>query len=263
MTTARTDHGITTTPPEQQEEDRPRREDAPASAAQPPNVRSLLPWKGKATRTDKALLFAILGLVAVMLAMWPLRPFLIASHPVLLAFATGSKAAVGAAAAYARIGEIPLWLAVLAGTVGMAKFDWLFWWTGRQWGRGIVDMFAQGETAQRLADKAQHMNPWFIRVAVVFAFVPGVPGALVFALAGWTGMRLVTFMALDVLGSLIITGVVAGVGYGLGQYAVDVIIAIDDKALWVSLGIVVVMAWVSGYKAQRKAARSASAADAE
>ncbi len=65
----------------------------------------------------------------------PLKPFLLASHPVLLAFLTGDRTATGAAAAFARIGEAPLWL-VVAGAVGMVKLDRLTWWTGRQWGSG-------------------------------------------------------------------------------------------------------------------------------
>ncbi|PSL00214.1 membrane protein DedA with SNARE-associated domain [Murinocardiopsis flavida] len=229
----------------------------PASIGQPD--RPYLPWRGKATRTDKALLGAILGVLALMLVLWPLRPYLIASHPVLLAFVTGSKAAVGAAAAYARIGEVPLWLAVLAGTVGMSKFDWLFWWTGRQWGRGIVNMFAQGERARKLAEKTRHMNPWFIRTGVVLAVLPGVPSALVYALAGWTGMRPATFIVLNVLGSLLMAGLVAGIGYGLGQAAVDLVIAIDDKAIWISIGIVTAISVASSYKAQRAAARKKAA----
>ena len=70
-----------------------------------------------------------------------LTPFLIATHPVLLEFANGSLAAVGAAAAFARVGEIPLWLVIVAGAVGMAKFDWMTWWAGRRWGRGMLAFF--------------------------------------------------------------------------------------------------------------------------
>ena len=40
------------------------------------------------------------------------------------------------------------------------------------------------------------------------------------AVAGWTGMRLVTFLILDAIGSLAWAGMLAGLGYALGHRAV-------------------------------------------
>ncbi|GAA1086872.1 hypothetical protein GCM10009605_26050 [Nocardiopsis composta] len=258
MTTARTDQDAHGDLPEKQGGPEAPEDGAPAQ----PTLRDVLPWKGKATTTDKALLGSILGIFALMMVLLPLRPYLIASNPVLLEFLTGSKAAIGSAAAFARIGEIPLWLAVFAGTVGMAKFDWLFWWTGRQWGRGIVDLFASGDRAKRFAARAQELNPWILRFGVLAAVLPGVPSALVYALAGWTGMRLVTFLVLDVVGALAMTGLVAGLGYGLGQHAVDVVLLVDKYALWVSLAIIIGIAVLSSVRESRRAARKAAAGEA-
>jgi hypothetical protein len=50
--------------------------------------RRYVPWQGPATRVDVALMGAILGVVGLGLAIRPLKPFLVASHPVLLAFVT-------------------------------------------------------------------------------------------------------------------------------------------------------------------------------
>ncbi len=220
-------------------------------------LRKIKPWgPGAASRTDKALMLAILGVTVFGMAMWPARPFLLGSNPVLLEFLTGSKAAVGAGAAFARVGEVSLALVVFAGVVGMIKFDWLFWWAGRQWGRGIVNLFAQTERSQRFAEKIRTTNPWWIRLAVVFAFVPGVPAGLVYALAGWTGMRLTVFMVLNAVGSLIIAGIVAGLGYALGQYAVDAVMAIDQYAIWISVGLALVVAFVAQREANAKQRRS-------
>jgi membrane protein DedA with SNARE-associated domain len=226
-----------------------------ATAAPPADWREVLPWEGKASFTDKALMWAIAGVMVLLLALLPFRPYMIASSPVVLEFLTGSKAAIGAAAAFARIGEIPLWLVVFAGTVGMAKFDFLFWWTGRQWGHRIVRLFAPGDKAQRFAEWAQRSNPWLIRAAVLCAGLPGIPSALVYALAGTMGMRLVTFLVLNLLGSAAITGLVAGLGYGLGQHAVDVVLLIDEYALWVSLAIIFVIAMTPTFKAVRASQR--------
>ena len=103
---------------------------------------------------------AILGVVALGLLLRPLKPFLLASHPVALEFLTGDLTAIEAAAAFARIGEAPLWLVVVAGAAGMVKFDWLTWWAGRQWGGGIIRLFTTSERAQHFAGRAAELNPW-------------------------------------------------------------------------------------------------------
>ncbi|WP_433158447.1 DedA family protein [Kribbella sp. CA-247076] len=216
--------------------------------ARPHRWRRYVPWQGRATRVDLALMGAILLVVAFGVALRPVKPFLIASHPVLLAFLTGDLTAIGAAAAYARIGEAQLSLVVLAGATGMTKFDWLTWWTGRQWGGGIVRMFTTSERTQRFAARATELNPWIIRVAVVLAVLPGVPTAVVYAMAGWAGMRLTTFLLLDLVGTLAMTALVAGLGYHLGQQAVDVVLLIDRYAAAVSLTLIATAALVPWVK---------------
>ena len=200
--------------------------------------RRYVPWQQPATGADKVLMGAILATVAVGLVLRPLKPFLLASHPVLLEFLAGDLTTIGAAAAFARIGEAPLWLVVVGGVVGMMKLDWLTWWAGRQWGRGIIRMFTTSRRAQRLALRAAELNPWIVRGAVVVAGLPGIPTALVYAAAGWAGMRLTTFLLLDLLGTLTMTGLVVGLGYGLGQEAVDLVLLVDRYASVVSLSMI-------------------------
>jgi membrane protein DedA with SNARE-associated domain len=200
--------------------------------------RPWVPWQGRASGVDKALLAAILAVVAFGIVLRPLQPFLIASHPVLLGFLSGDMAAVGAAAAFARIGEVPLWLVVVAGATGMIKYDWLTWWAGRQWGQGIIRMFTTSHRALQWAQRARDADPRIVRVAVVLAMLPGVPTAVVYALAGWAGMKLTTFLLLDLVGALAMTGLVGGVGYGLGQHAVDAVLLIDRYASAVSLTLI-------------------------
>ena len=204
------------------------------------DFRRYVPWQGPATRTDVTLIGAILGVVGLGLAIRPLKPFLIASHPVLLEFATGDLVAIGAAAAFARIDQAPLWVVIAAGAIGMVKFDWLTWWAGRQWGAGIIRIFTTSEQAQRLAAKATEWNPWILRLAVVIAVLPGIPTAVVYAVAGWSRMRLATFLLLDFVGAVLMTALVAGLGYSLGQRAVDVVLQIDRYASAVSLTMIVV-----------------------
>ncbi|WP_116247697.1 DedA family protein [Nocardiopsis sp. FIRDI 009] len=224
-------------------------------------LRAMKPWKGRATRQDKVLLACAIGIPAFFLALTPVKPLLIADHPIGLAFLTGSNAAVGAAAAFARIGEIPLWLVVVAGVVGKVKVDWLFWWLGRRWGRGFIDLLAQGERARRFADRAHDLNPWIIRFALTLSYLPGVPAALIHVTAGWTGMRLRTFFLFDALGALLLTAVVTAVGHASGQTGVDVILLVDRYALWLTFAIIFVMAFYPVFRQQRaeKARRRAAA----
>ena len=221
--------------------------------------RRFTPWQGPPTRVDVALMGAILAVVALGLVLRPLKPFLLASHPVALEFLTGDLTAIGAAAAFARIGEAPLWLVVVAGAAGMVKFDWLTWWTGRQWGGGIIRIFTTSERAQRFAARATELNPWIVRAAVVLAVLPGVPSAVVYAMAGWARMRLATFLLLDLAGALLMTGLVAGLGYGLGQRAVDLVLLVDRYASVVSLTMIAVAAVVPLVKRWIRRVRRAGA----
>jgi membrane protein DedA with SNARE-associated domain len=202
--------------------------------------RRFVPWQGPATRTDMALMGAVLGLVALGFVLRPLKPFLLASHPVTLAFLTGDLTAIGAAAAFARIGQAPIELVILAGAAGMVKFDWLAWWMGRQWGAGIVRMLTVSEHAQRFAGRATQLHPKILLAAVVLAALPGIPSAVIYVMAGWARMRLTVFLLLDLVGALLMSGLVGGLGYGLGQRAVDVVLLVDRYASLVSLSMIAV-----------------------
>lgn len=213
------------------------------------------PWRGRATRTDIGLMGAFVGVLLLGFAIKPIKPFLLASHPVELEILTGDQLVIGAAAAFARIGEVPLWLVVVAGAIGMAKFDWLTWWAGRQWGEGIIQMFTTRERARRYAERATRLNPWIVRIAVVAAVLPGIPAPIVYAIAGMAGMRLATFLILNVVGALFITSLVAGLGYGFGQSAVDMVLLIDRYALLASLtliGTTFLVPWLRGRLRSRR-----------
>ncbi|WP_197522435.1 DedA family protein [Occultella aeris] len=223
----------------------------------PLSWRLWVPWRGRPAAADWQLLAAIGAVVVFGFGMRAIRPFLIASNPVLLEFLNGGPAEIGAAAAFARIGEVPLWLVVVAGTLGIVKFDWLTWWAGRRWGPGLIGYFTTRERADRLTERAGRVNPWLLRLALVAAPLPGVPGVIMTMLAGWTGMRLGTFLALDALGALVTTALVAGLGYALGQGAVEIVLLIERQAIWVTLGLIAVTFAVPMVKRalRRRAAR--------
>jgi membrane protein DedA with SNARE-associated domain len=209
-----------------------------------------VPWEGHARRDDLVCWYALAGMAVFYTAMWPLRPILIGSNPVLLGILTGAKESIIAAGAFAGVGSVPLVLVVAAAMLGMMKFDAIVWWAGTLWGTGIVEKFARrSKIATRFAGKADSLGPWTMWPAVAMAPWTPIPSSLIYAAAGWTGMRLRTFLVLDGIGSLIRAGVYAGVGFAIGQPAVDLAETISANGIWVSLGIVVVM--VAGQVARR------------
>lgn len=215
-------------------------------------LRKVAPWDGPMRRSDWFLIIATLAVVVLNLASMPFRPLLLASYPVALAAVTGSLSAVGAGAAFARIGETDLWLVAAAGVFGMIKFDWLFWLAGRRWGAKIIELWAPGAGAKRFVERVRSAPRWVLPLAVVAAALPGVPAPAVFALAGMGRVRLLPFMAFNAIGAALIAGLVAGLGYGIGQHAVDVVLAVDEYALWITLGIVVVISIRAGIKGQKE-----------
>lgn len=235
MRIARPGHGRGSTRDLRAEPTHPGADQAPGKAR-----RRLVPWTGRARMADRILLGAILGVIALGIALRPAKPFLIAENPVLLEFLSGDLVVVGAAAAFARIGEAPLWLVVIAGALGMVKFDVLTWWAGRRWGKGIIGMLSTPGQAESWSRRLGQTRPWVRGIAVAMAMLPGVPTAVVFALAGWSGMRLITFLLLDLAGALAMTGVLAGLGYSLGQHAVDLVLLVDQHASKVSLALIAV-----------------------
>ena len=216
------------------------------------SLRKVAPWDGPMRGGDWFLIIATVVIVALNLASMPFRPLLIASYPVALAAVTGSLSAIGAGAAFARIGEADLWLVIAAGVFGMIKFDWLFWLAGRRWGAKIIELWAPGAAAKRFVERVRSAPRWVLPIAVVAAALPGVPAPAVYALAGMGRMRLLPFMVLNALGAALVAGLVAGLGYGIGQHAVDVVLAVDKYALWITLALVVVVSVQASMKAQKE-----------
>ncbi|WP_223768468.1 hypothetical protein [Streptomyces huiliensis] len=210
-----------------------------------------LPWGGAPSSRDLFCWYGLWFVFAYSLAMWPLKPWLIGTNPVLLEVLTGKQSAITIAGAFARVGEAPLALAVAAGILGMMKFAWLFWLAGRLWGGNIVRLLAGGSRTDSaetgtpspggirgLLTRDAPASRWVVGAAVVLAPLPLVPDALAFASAGWLGLSLPAFLLLDLAGAAAWTGLFTGLGYAIGEPAVDVAETISDHAVWISLLVV-------------------------
>jgi membrane protein DedA with SNARE-associated domain len=71
-------------------------------------------------------------------------------------------------------------------------------------------------------------------------------------------MRLVTFLILDLIGAVLWAGLLAGLGYALGQHAVHAARTVSHYSLWFTIGIVA-LSVLFILRAQRRAAVAAPA----
>ena len=211
-------------------------------------------------RADRIIVAGMVAAGVYSLALLPLFPVLGASHPALLELLRGSPAAIVNMGARARIGETSFILAVVLAVPTVMMFDWVFWWAGRRWGDRVFLWLLGGATprSRRRLARMRGFERRFGPFAVVLANLLPVPSALIYAAVGDGGMRLGVFLALDLAGTLLWTGLLATLGYELGRGAVDVTNAISHYSLWVTLGLVAVVIFVQGRRG-RAAARSGAA----
>jgi membrane-associated protein len=203
-------------------------------------------------RADRIIVagIAVAGLYG--LALLPLIPLLGSSHPALLELVRGSTASIINMGARARVGETSFVLAVLLGVPSVMMFDWLFWWAGRRWGdRVFIWLLGRDdEKAKRRLTRLHWYERRFGPLAVVLAPVLPIPSALVYAAVGDGGMRLAIFLVLDLTGTVLWAGLLATLGYQLGQSAVDVSDAIAHYSLWATLALVAAVITVQAVRAR-------------
>src|SRR5262245_15653811 len=197
-----------------------------------------LPWHGKPRAAD---ILCWLGIVLSGLFYWlllPIRVSLIGTHPVVAELLNGSTESIISAAAFARAGDGTVALVLLAAIPGLMKFDPLFWWAGRLWGERFIMALLGNRRGTKHMTRVQRAGRKFTWPAVVISSFLPIPRAIIFALAGWAGMKLVTFLILDLIGALMWAGMLAGLGYTLGHYAVDAAKTISHYSWWFTIGIV-------------------------
>jgi len=218
------------------------------------------PWAGRPRRAD-ILCWAGITLSGIFYyALLPFRASLVGTHPVLLELLNGSTEGIVAAAAFARVGHGSLVVVLLAAIPGLMKFDPLYWWAGRLWGERVIALLSgRRNRGARYMGRVQRWGRKFTWPAVVISpFLP-IPNAIIYVIAGWAGMRLVTFIILDIIGSLLWAGTLAGLGYELGHHAVVVAQTISHYGLWISLALVALIV-VSQVRSQRRLMRVAGQA---
>ncbi|GAB2483272.1 hypothetical protein GCM10027030_16820 [Luteococcus sediminum] len=217
-----------------------------------------LPWKHEPGRADKACMawIAFMGLFG--LAMLPLRGWLLGLNPPLLVALTGSRSGTAAMGALASQGLAPHWWFYLAlGSLMSIKFDWVFWWAGKLWGRGMIEVWA-GQS-KRAAKNYARAEGWARKLGWLGMFVAYVPIPLplmqvIFVLAGSTGMSWKKFMALDFVASTCWLLGYFWFGWSVGEPAVVLLKEYAKYANYVAIALVVFI-FGSTFWSQSKKAR--------
>jgi len=220
-----------------------------------------LPWNGKPRAAD---ILCWLAIVVSGLSYWvllPLRLSLVGTHPVLAELLNGGTESIISAAAFARAGDGTLVVAVLAAVPGLMKFDALYWWAGRLWGERFIMALPGSQRVTKHMGRVQRAGRKFIWPAVVVSSVLPIPRTIIYVIAGWVGMRLVTFLVLDLIGALLWAGLLAGVGYTLGHHAVVAAKTISHYSWWFTIGIVALSVLVTVRSQRRLMAAAAAQAD--
>jgi len=212
---------------------------APSAPGKPdPWADPRLPWQGKPRAAD---ILCWLGIVLSGLFYWvllPLRLSLIGTHPVVAELLNGSTESIISAAAFARTGHGTLAVVLLAAIPGLMKFDPLYWWAGRLWGERFIMALPGSRRAAKHMARVQRAGRKFTWPAVVASSFLPIPRAIIFVIAGWAGMRLVTFLILDLIGVLLWAGMLAGLGYTLGQHAVVAAKTVSHYSWWFTIAVV-------------------------
>jgi membrane protein DedA with SNARE-associated domain len=211
-----------------------------------------MPWKGKPSRSDLLCWagFTVSGIIA--LIMIPLRPVLIGSSPLALVAISGSHSGLVTIGALSAVGRADYWpIGLVLGVLSSMKWDPLFWWAGRLWGRGLIEVVAgRSRWAARNADRAERLARRFGIPAVLLSYVLPLPAAVIYATVGMAGMRLRTFLLVDFIGSAALSSFYMWLGHRLGQSAVDVVDVIARYSGYISIGLIVLIVvngiWKSG-----------------
>ena len=220
-----------------------------------------LPWRGKPRAADIVCWVAIVLSGLFYWALLPLRVSLVGTEPVVAELLNGSTESIISAAAFAKEGDGTLAVAVLAAIPGLMKFDALYWWAGRLWGeRFIMALPGSKRVAKHMARVQQAGRKVTWPAVVASSFLP-LPRAIISVIAGWAGMRLLTFLILDLIGVVLWAGLLAGLGYALGHHAVVAAKTISHYSWWFTIGMVALSVLFALRSQRRQMAAAAAPAD--
>lgn len=213
-----------------------------------------LPWAHKPTRAD-LWCWGLLSFYAIYgLAMFPLRAWLL-TVPYVSAWLNGGRTAMVAVGALTRVNPDPhlwwLWTWIVA-TLTIIKWDLLFWWAGKLWGRKILDTWGGKQPrAKRWTDMLERFTYRHPAWAILITYLPVPFTPVVYAAAGSSGVSFKRFVALELLWASIFQGLYLGLGFCIGRPAVRLLEIYGRYAMYVSIALLVGMVVWTVYKNKR------------
>jgi membrane-associated protein len=225
------------------------------------------PWLGRPRARDLICAGGVLFSGVYGLALIPLTPVLIASRPVLLELLSGSTPAIVAAGSFSDVStKLQLGVVVAAALPGLMKFDLFYWWAGVLWGPRIMHRLGRRGGRWGAAVRAtEKRGPRFAAPAVTLAaFLPGAPTPLIYAAAGWVGLRPVAFLLADAIGSAVWAVMLAVFGYELGPSGVAAANLVSRYALVATIVLLAAVAAPHAWRvarARRSRSRLGAASD--
>lgn len=203
-----------------------------------------MPWKHKPGRADIACMSALSIAAVYGLVMLPLRPVMLGLAPHLLGSLGYRTGLVLVGALAAALGD-PWWPLVLTlGSLMSMKFDWIYWWAGKLWGRSILDVWVEGKSP-RTRRRYERAWGWARRnetLAIIATFLPiPVPAGVVYAALGAAGTSLRKFLTVSFLSALATSAGYMMLGYWIGEPAVAVVDTYGKYLWYFSIALIVGM----------------------
>jgi membrane protein DedA with SNARE-associated domain len=223
-----------------------------------------MPWKHKPGRSDKLCLMWMGVLFIVSMIILPLRGYLMGHNVPLLAGLTGGRTATTAMGSLVAVGQFTAWWwPMIAGVIMSCKLDWVYWWAGKLWGRGMIEVWAgqSPRAAKNYARAERWANRWG-PFAMFLAYIP-IPlplMAVVFVLAGASGMNIKKFVALDCAAAAVWNVGFFALGLALGEPAVTVLDYYAKIANYVAIGLVIFV-FISVFFTSKKKLQTSTNAD--
>lgn len=205
-----------------------------------------LPWKHKPTRADITCLSWMGAASLYGLILLPLRPVILGLAPHLLG-SLGYRTGLVMTGALGSLGD-PWWpLVTLLGALMSMKFDWIFWWAGKLWGHGLIEVWSgRSERARRRNERAIAFTQRFETWAIFITYLPiPIPAAVVYAALGAAGTKLSKFLIVSFLSSLFTAGLYVYLGWTIGEPAVVVLDTYGQYLWYVSLAILAGMLFLA------------------
>lgn len=215
-----------------------------------------LPWKHKPTRSDIACL-SWMGVASLYgLILLPLRPVMLGLAPHVLG-SLGYRTGLVMTGALGSVGD-PWWpLVALLGSLMAMKFDWIYWWAGKLWGHGLIEVWSgRSERARKRNQRAIAFTQRYETWAIFVTYLPiPIPAAVVYAALGAAGTGIKKFLGISFIASLLSTALYLYLGWSIGEPAVELINAYGNVLWYVSLAMlvgIIVIAWWRGRKGTGK-----------